>query len=124
MKSWDFFMLDYPCGLCRRKNINKFLVLKQCIDIIEENTQIDKIIKSILDLQNLKKLLFNKPQLKLMKYQNRYINIGDPKRTIEYLKNLDNVSDLKYNSALENMNRTDEGTDLKLIQGLKTYYNM
>ena len=78
------------------------------------------IIKEFMQLNSLKRVVMSERQINLLKYQNKYLNFGNPEETEKYLDSLENSRKLN-----EEMFDKEENKDVdsKMCDGLINFYN-
>src|SRR3990167_5097240 len=62
----EIFRFKY-CSMCSKKN-KKYANYNKCTDLMDEKTDITKIVRAVADIQTIKEALFNPAQSKLMQY--------------------------------------------------------
>lgn len=119
-KITDYFLLVCFKKLCKKKFKNKRDIIEKSIEITNSYMDIIFIIKEFMQLNSVKRVILSDPQLKLLKYQKKYLNFENPEETKKYLESLENKEKLK-----ETIFDEDEelDVDLKMCDGLIKYYN-
>ena len=83
-------------------------MIKKSMKVIQEKMEISTLIKSLLEIDHLKKLLLKEDERNLLLYQFKYLNVGSFTSTNEYLDSLLNKgfkrrikSEIEENEDLE-----------------------
>lgn len=116
----EFFLLTCLKKICKKKLKNKREIVEKAINITNSYMDIIFIIKEFMELNSVKRVILSDPQIKLLKYQNKYLNFQNPEETLKYLDSLGNKEKLEEN-IFDKEDQID--TDLKMCDGLIKYYN-
>jgi len=93
----------------------------KCKEIIEDYLQINTIIKKLMEFEILKNLTLTDNQIKLMRYQFKYLNFGNPNGTLKYLNSIKYAEKIKDDQYDREEISIDN--DLKMLENFKNYYN-
>lgn len=74
-----------------------------------------------MQLNSVKRVLLTEPQIKLLKYQNKYLNLKNPNDSMKFLQSLEITN--KVNENLFEGENDNEDIDTKMCDGFINYYN-
>jgi hypothetical protein len=118
---FEFFILESFTCCFKKKFEFKRRIVQKAIEITRSYMDIVFIIKEFMQLNCLKRSVMSVPQLNLLKYQNKYLNLGDPEETEKYLDSLKNTR--KIDEDMFDKEQEKKDVDLKMCEGLINYYN-
>ena len=117
----EFFTLTLFTCICKKKLKERRNILNKAIGISESYMDIVYIIKEFMQLNSVKRVLLSEPQVKLLKYQNKYLNFKNHDESMKFLDTLENEAKIKENIFEKNEENKD--IDLKMCDGFINYYN-
>jgi len=116
----EFFFINCFSKCLKKKYKVKRDIVEKGIEITNSYMDITFIIKEFMELNSVKRVLLTNPQLRLLKYQNKYLNLGNEEESMKYLESLESTTKLKGDMFDKD---EDIDIDLKMCDGLINYYN-
>lgn len=120
---WEFFVMERFTCCCKKRFDTRRRITKKATEIATSYMDIVFIINEFMQLNSLKRSVMSQPQLNLLKYQNKYLNLGDPETTEKYLDAMSQDNKRKIDGEMFDKRQEKEDTDVKMCDGLINYYN-